>query len=153
MSERDRQLARVAAARARMGVTTARPVAPVVPRTRVDGDPGTPVPAPAPARPVPAPVAIVSGPVASPPRRVVWTKTAFRDALQNVADRHKVHPQDILGDLRYKHLVKARRELWATLRLKLGWSYPKISNYTNRDHSTVLHGVNEWIKENDVKDL
>lgn len=38
-------------------------------------------------------------------------------------------------------LVRARQSVMAYLKDDLGYSYPVIGRYLNRDHTTVLHGV------------
>ena len=53
---------------------------------------------------------------------------------------------DILGDSRRQDVMKARQLLYATLR-ELGWSYPRIGKYTNRDHATVITGAKKVPKE------
>jgi hypothetical protein len=53
-------------------------------------------------------------------------------------------PQQLRDDRR-RPLVLARREVYFALRC-VGWSYPSIAQLCERDHSSVLYAVREWIK-------
>lgn len=58
-----------------------------------------------------------------------------------VAARHNLPTVAILGKRRQRHIVQARWEFWYLLRTELGWSYPRIAEFTGHDHSSVLYGV------------
>jgi chromosomal replication initiation ATPase DnaA len=60
---------------------------------------------------------------------------------RDIARAHGVTVDELLGPLRVAHIVRARKELYATLRAR-GWSYPAIGNFVGgRDHSTVMAGL------------
>jgi hypothetical protein len=50
---------------------------------------------------------------------------------------------DIIRDNRHKEFVLARREIYYALR-ELGWSYPAIGDFCQRDHTSVLYAVQKW---------
>ena len=56
----------------------------------------------------------------------------------NIARRHGLTVDVLKSQLRYKHLVRARAELYRALR-EAGWSYPAIGRFVgDRDHTTIL---------------
>lgn len=48
---------------------------------------------------------------------------------------------EITGPYRDKRLVMARHPLWHHLNKRAGFSLNEIGAYFNRDHTTILHGV------------
>lgn len=69
-------------------------------------------------------------------------------AVRLVEGRHKVSYDDILSKSRKARFVKARRELCFILRTYLHLSYPQIGEIINRDHTTIIHAVREFSKDN-----
>jgi hypothetical protein len=59
-----------------------------------------------------------------------------------VAEHYEVEAMDILGLPRARMIVRARQECFYRLRTELRMSYLNIAEKMNRDHSTVIHGVN-----------
>jgi chromosomal replication initiation ATPase DnaA len=75
-----------------------------------------------------------------------WTGTntaAVDDILFAVCDVTGADPAAVAGDRRFAHLMAARFLWWACLRDVMGWSYPVIGIYVDRDHSTVIHGIKQ----------
>lgn len=69
----------------------------------------------------------------------------------NVAAEHQVNPRDILGDSRYRPIVRARQEAMRACR-SMDWcggspSYPVIGRWFNRDHTTVIHACRHMTTE------
>lgn len=62
--------------------------------------------------------------------------------LHDVATRHNMTPDDIIGKCRSPRFVEARQEAFYLLRLA-GYSMLQIGRFCNRDHTTVLHGANK----------
>ncbi len=59
-------------------------------------------------------------------------------AATRIAKRHGIGILDIMGPCRLRHVVRARFELYRTLR-DFGWSYPAIGKFVgDRDHTTVI---------------
>ena len=56
------------------------------------------------------------------------------------AANHGVTIAQVMGSGRQRPLVSARRELWKRLH-RDGYSVTQIGRETNRDHTTVLHGL------------
>ena len=66
-----------------------------------------------------------------------------RRILLRAAERHGVTPEDVLGPRRHKGIAAARHDTIKALRHDLGWSLPRIGNYLNRHHTTVLYVLNK----------
>lgn len=62
--------------------------------------------------------------------------------LHDVATRHNMTPDDIIGKNRSPRFIAARHEAFYLLRLA-GYSMLQIGRFCNRDHTTVLHGANK----------
>lgn len=63
--------------------------------------------------------------------------------LEKISELSKQPIEEILGERRYPRLIKPRRLYWACLRHVGKWSYPEIGESVGRDHSTVMHGINQ----------
>lgn len=62
-------------------------------------------------------------------------------AIVRVADYFDVSPRLILSDKRHANLVFIRQAMWSVLH-NLGYTFKDIGRNFNRDHSTIIHGVN-----------
>lgn len=58
--------------------------------------------------------------------------------MKEVVERTGVTEKEIVSRSRENRIKKARLILWYAMRLD-GYSYPAISRFTNRDHTTVMH--------------
>lgn len=70
------------------------------------------------------------------------TARAYVKILHDVATRHAMTPDDIIGKCRSPRYVAARQEAFYLLRAT-GYSMLQIGRFCNRDHTTVLHGANK----------
>jgi len=61
--------------------------------------------------------------------------------VKAVAARHMVRTEDIYGRSLKPRIVRARHELWATLRCFHGLSYTELGAVTGHDHTTAISGV------------
>jgi len=77
-------------------------------------------------------------------QRVPNTKGA-RKVIEPILAARGLTWGDIVRDDRRRPLVLVRREVYFALRC-IGWSYPSIAQLCERDHSSVLYAVREWIK-------
>lgn len=78
---------------------------------------------------------IVNAPVWSP-------KAKAAHLVQQVAAKHSVTVDDIMGKSRRRYIVRARQEAMAVIYTEFPmWSLPIIGKYFGRDHTTVLHSV------------
>lgn len=69
--------------------------------------------------------------------------TSVSEALiQETCEQFKVHPRDLMGDYRFKFLMKPRFALAKALRLR-GWTYPQIGKALNAHHTSILYRVRE----------
>lgn len=63
-----------------------------------------------------------------------------QDLINKCCELFCVHQRDLLGDYRFRFVARARQALYLALRRR-GWSYHRIGQLLNRDHSTVMYGV------------
>lgn len=63
--------------------------------------------------------------------------------VQEVADRHGVSLEAVLGASRGREVVAARWEAMRRIHNEFGDSTPRIGRLFNRDHTTVLHALKE----------
>ncbi len=64
---------------------------------------------------------------------------AFVDAtIQEVAERHRIMPDDLIGPRRDRRLFLARAEAMWIVYENTKYSYPQIGRFFNRDHTSVL---------------
>ena len=68
--------------------------------------------------------------------------------LKWVADKHGVTVGDLIGPVRAVPIATARFEAEYILRTRLGLGLKQIGYYLNRDHSTVIHGIQVYCKRN-----
>lgn len=66
-------------------------------------------------------------------------------ALRNAAQAYGVSERDITGPGRTRHVCQARYAVMSALD-DCGWSSVRIGKLLNRDHTTVLHGLNRLTK-------
>jgi len=74
-----------------------------------------------------------------------------RRILIEVATKHNLPVGDVRGEKRKNRFVLARHEAFYRFRVELGWSYPKIGTFFNRDHTSIYHGVMKYAERNNLK--
>lgn len=80
-------------------------------------------------------------------RRQCNPHEAWRPIIAEVADRHRLHPRDMMSGWKSNQAVAARQELWWLLNRERGISYAEIGRRTGGyDHTSVRHGVLVWEK-------
>lgn len=67
-----------------------------------------------------------------------------REILKEVAQKHVVAPQAILGKSRHKPIVLARFEYVYRLHEEMGLSFAEIGRVLGRDHTTALHAYGRF---------
>jgi hypothetical protein len=94
-----------------------------------------------------------AGPTYTPQFRIVYTFPAgpYRTSdsariFSEVCRACGVTKSEILSPDRFAYIVAARHMLFYRLRIELDLPYPLIGRLTNRDHTTVLHGVRSYAK-------
>lgn len=112
-----------------------RTIRPTIPIERIRPAQLPPVPEPAPEPVIPA------TPTPLPPPKP--NARAYVKILHDVATRHDMTPDDVIGKCRSPRYVKARQEAFYLLRAA-GYSMLQIGRFCNRDHTTVLHGANKY---------
>lgn len=146
--EEQRQIERVRAARAGLGMVTVRKVPEGLALLRAHRN-GQVVLAPAsPPRSTPpttAQVVVLEPPVDAVLRKYrsgkIGGRNVLRHLLRAVADKHGITVAEIMSGERWKHIVLARHEFCYLARVEIGRSLPAIGRFIHRDHSTVLHAV------------
>jgi len=68
-----------------------------------------------------------------------------REILYPILVEHKMSYNELRGISREKKYHIPRRKCFAALR-DAGWSTPRIGKLFNRDHSTIVHGLQMWEK-------
>ncbi len=71
-------------------------------------------------------------------------RPTIRDIIMEVAEKHGVTRQDIISPRRGAKLCLARFEGYARARAETGHSLPVIGREFNRDHTTVMHGIERF---------
>lgn len=64
--------------------------------------------------------------------------------VRECAAAHGTFPWTIISDCRRATVVLARQEAFYRLRYETTYSFPQIGRYMKRDHSTVLHGIEQY---------
>lgn len=67
-------------------------------------------------------------------------RVRFYETFQTMCGVRGVLLQDVFERGRSANVVKVRHEFWTFLR-HMGWSFPKIGDLFDRDHTTVLVAV------------
>ena len=65
----------------------------------------------------------------------------MRRIVQQVAERHRVSVQHVLGQSRERRHSRARAEAMFLIRQTGRFSYPQIGRFFSRDHTSVIHAV------------
>jgi hypothetical protein len=73
----------------------------------------------------------------------------IRRALFKIMVDYDVHWKEIVSHSRRKNLDAPRREVYVYMR-SLGWSYPKIGAFCNRDHASIINGVQKYNAEKEL---
>lgn len=71
------------------------------------------------------------------------TTNEIRRDILLILTRHNVFWAEVVSHGRRKNLDAPRREVYAYLR-ELGWSYPAIGRFCDRDHASIMHGVQKY---------
>lgn len=87
---------------------------------------------------------LTGGPVESygpPAEPLVRTPMIGRHTriIREVAQAHRVKVEDITGPRRFRAFNLARREAMQRIRFELGFSFPRIGQLFNRDHTAALY--------------
>lgn len=58
-----------------------------------------------------------------------------------ICQKHNISKREFISKSRTDRVVKCRDEVIGNLKVRLGWSQPKIGRLIGRDHTTVLHSL------------
>lgn len=65
----------------------------------------------------------------------------FEALRAEILAKYDITPAQFNGPQRSQRLVRARHELWFRASRELEMSLPQIGRRCNRDHTTILHGI------------
>ena len=110
----------------------------------------------APPPPLPPPESQLVLPPPPPPEPVVNPvfeklidyRPQWRIISQEVCAKHKLTLKDLQGNRRFKKIAIARREVFWRLRQELGMSLLDIARKMGKDHTSVLHGLRVYARDN-----
>ena len=69
------------------------------------------------------------------------------DIIERVLSKHSVDMVEVMGRSRERIVADARHEIWYFMKKLGGLSYPQIGKMFNRDHTTIMNGVNKHEKK------
>jgi chromosomal replication initiation ATPase DnaA len=79
------------------------------------------------------------------------------EILEIISEECGVNVNDVMKKVRKSELVKVRHMYSAILRKYYGFSYPKIAEIMDKDHTTIIHSVdafrNRYKNEEDYREL
>jgi chromosomal replication initiation ATPase DnaA len=75
-------------------------------------------------------------------------KITFKTIMREVAIKHRIPVTSLKTDSRSRPLVDARQECFYRLRHELNMTMHQIGTAMNRDHSTVMHGIQQFTLKN-----
>ncbi|MEK7460598.1 MAG: chromosomal replication initiator protein DnaA [Patescibacteria group bacterium] len=75
------------------------------------------------------------------------TAISIGQVLTVVGNYYQIDQVDLLGPRRNKEFVHPRQIIMYLLRYELGFSFPKIGRELNKDHTTIMHGVEKLKRE------
>ena len=75
-------------------------------------------------------------------------KITFKIIMREVAIKHRIPVTSLKINSRSRPLVDARQECFYRLRHELNMTMHQIGTALNRDHSTVMHGIEQFILKN-----
>jgi len=79
------------------------------------------------------------------------------EILEIISEECGVNVNDVMKKIRKSELVKVRHMYSAILRKYYGFSYPKIGEIMDKDHTTIIHSVdafkNRYKNEEDYREL
>lgn len=75
-------------------------------------------------------------------------KVTFKTIMREVAIKHRIPVESFKIEKRSRPLVDARQECFYRLRYELNMTMHQIGTAMNRDHSTVMHGIQQFALKN-----
>ena len=80
--------------------------------------------------------------------RLIDYRPSWRIIAQEVSEKHNIPLKELQGKRRFKRLSVARREIFWRLRHEKGMSLLDIARKMGKDHTTVLHGLRVYARNN-----
>ena len=67
----------------------------------------------------------------------------FKALVDEVAQTHGINRDELLGTHRHPRVAHPRQNLCLLAQERFGWSTTQIGRMIGRDHSTVVHGIQQ----------
>lgn len=83
--------------------------------------------------------------------KLIEYRPPWRIIAQEVSAKHKIPLKELQGDRRFKKYSNARREIFWRLRTELNMSLLDIARKMGKDHTTILHGLRVYVRDNPPK--
>jgi len=80
--------------------------------------------------------------------RLIDYRPSWRIIAQEVSEKHNIPLKELQGNRRFKRLSVARREIFWRLRHEKGMSLLDIARKMGKDHTSVLHGLRVYVRDN-----
>lgn len=71
-----------------------------------------------------------------------------RKIAVSMARRYGASVDDIFGRRRFPEAVAARSHVWSILYQEHGYTMARIGRIWQRDHTTIMHGINKFRVDN-----
>lgn len=75
------------------------------------------------------------------------------DVLTAIEQLYEISPTELLGPHRARRFTQHRRRVWYLGRKDLQMTITQLGRITNRDHSTVLHGLSTFDSDEEQIEL
>lgn len=82
------------------------------------------------------------------------TPERIRDLILEIADEHKVHAGEMIGESRRKPVVTARHAAMYLIKASNpGLSFPRIAKWFDRDHTSTIYAIAHYAQRNGLPPL
>lgn len=70
-------------------------------------------------------------------------RARFMALADEVAEAYHIDRADLLGTRLHARVARPRQHLYLLAKERFGWSTTRIGQMVNRDHTTVVHGIQQ----------
>ena len=87
------------------------------------------------------------------PKKTVTPRFRWKSMARAIADKHNISIDQMLGPCRTPAFAYARQQFMYEMIASGRCSYSFVARILNRDHSTIIHGVEAHAKRNGVPSI
>lgn len=80
-----------------------------------------------------------------------WKCPMLEEIARRVCSLHGVSIEELKSNRRFRAIADARFHFYYLARKHTSKSFPEIARHVNKDHTTVLHGCNEFERRRKIK--